>query len=100
MAAIAIISLLSTAFGKQGDPNVKACRIHAREQRSSDRIDPGPQGTQAAPLFLDGVMYVQPRLRGRDISGNAEDKTSSYRNGQGTSELGIIDTCRNRPRYY
>ncbi len=100
VVTVAIIPLSSMALGKHTDPRVKICQVDAREHGSSDRMERGAEDQQAAPLFLDAVMYFQPGLRAHDVSGDQAGKLSTDRNRRGAWEPGVIEPCRNLPRYY
>lgn len=82
------------------DRKIKTCRAHARERGYSDRMEPDAQDQQAAPVFLDAVMYFQPGLRAHDVRGDDAGKPSSYRDRRGTRQPGVIDICRDPSRYY
>lgn len=76
------------------------CRVDARQHGSSDRMEAGTQGQQATPVFLDAVMYFQPGLRARDVSGDEPGEPSKYRDRRDAWESGVIEPCRDSPRYY
>ena len=98
--AVAMIPLFSMAFAKATDPKATTCKAHVKKHKSSDRIEADAQSQQALPQFQDAVMYFQPGLRARDVSGDEAGKPSTDRNRRGALEPGVIATCKDSPRYY
>lgn len=84
----------------RGDAAIKTCRHYSKEHGSSDGIDVEAGGRQAAPLFLDAVMYFQARPGANDVKGEGDRKLPGYDRGQGPWEPGVIEICRHPPRYY